>query len=51
MAQHLCQGTQVEEKPAAAGAMGPRCRREPRIRNIADHNACEMISIGSQQVT
>jgi hypothetical protein len=51
MAQHLCQGTQAEDKRTAAGANGTSCRREPRIRNIADRTACEMISIGSQRVT
>jgi hypothetical protein len=51
MAQHLCQGTQVEDKQAAAGAIDTSCHREPRIRNIAGHIACEMISIGSQRVT
>jgi len=51
MARHLCQGTQVEDKQAAAGDNGTSCPREPRIRNIADHTACEKISIGWQRVT
>ena len=51
MAQHLCQGTQVEEKRRAAGVIDTSCRREPRFRNTTGHPACVMVSIRSQAVT